>query len=1017
MEKEVINYLDFISSKSFIDENSEIIKLQKYLLENKYPNNKISQNAIKYIDILRNDKDKGGIDSFFHEYSPASKEGKAIMALAEGLIRIEDKATANEFMEDQLEGTNWSKHIGKDKSIFVNASAIGLQLAERLFSFGDIIKKLSDPFVRETIKTAISKISDHFVLEQNIDAALEKSKSYNKEGFKFSYDMLGEAARSYEEAKIYFDKYLNLINKLVNQKDPAISIKLSALHPRLEWLKKDLVIKEIIPYLQKLILAAKQNNVAITFDAEESSRLDLTLLIFTKLLEDPVCKGYNKIGLAVQAYNKRASYIIDFIHFLASKYDKIIPIRLVKGAYWDYEIKTAQVEALINYPVFTKKEYTDISYLACAVKILNYQNYIYPQFATHNAYTIAAIEQIAGHKKFEFQLLFGMGHKIHKKMLKEYQCRIYAPIGEYKELLPYLIRRLIENSANSSFIHLVGKKDLAVEKIVINPVSEKIVQDKIEKLPLPKDIYKAWQNSLGMDFGNRVETINLLNQLSHFSNKKYRSYSIINGEELSSDLSIDKFKPYKINEKIGTANLLSEESFYKTIKYSQQGFDKWKKISSKQRCEIINNIALNIENNKFEIISLLIKEAGKTAKDALAEVREAIDYCHYYSNIANNIMENHDNLPSPIGEENKLYLVPRGIFVCISPWNFPVAIFVGQVIAALVTGNSVIAKPANQTTLVATYLVELMHKAGIPTDVLSLLITSGGNLSKYILSSNEIAGVVFTGSGKTAENINKVIANRTGALIPFIAETGGINAMIIDSSALIPQTVDYIISSAFNSSGQRCSACRVIFVQQEIEDCLVKALSLAMQTLEISNPDDLSTDIGSLIDKEAYDKANAKINSLIKQHKLLARSKLDNKLEQSGLFIAPSLIKINKLLDLDEEIFAPNIAVISYNWQKIDDVIKQINDSKYGLTLGIISRIKRKYNYIASSVNVGNIYINRNMIGAVVGVQPFGGMGLSGTGFKAGGRHYLLRFVSEKTITINNTAIGANCELAEEVFY
>ncbi len=1018
-QQDLSNQLLFISEKSISDEKSLVEELIKFLGNNQYDHNQLEAVAVSYIESARKSKNSKTISDFFHEYNFKSKEGLSIMALAESLLRIPDNKTANELIEDKLQGTNWSKHMGRDKSSLINASAMGLSLAERLFSFSSVLKTLSDPIIREAIKKSIMYLSDHFVLAENIESALSKAKEYEDKGYLFSYDMLGEGARNYIEAEEYFQNYLALINAFKDSTDKRsryVSIKLSALHPRFEWLKKEQVIAELIPVLKELILAAKELDVSITFDAEESARFDLYLLIFTTLLNDPVTDNYNSLGLAIQAYQKRAFSAIKLLKNLTKKLEKKIHIRLVKGAYFDYEIKQAQIEGLTNYPVFTSKAHTDISYLACALAMLAENEFIYPQFATHNAHTIACIQKFGENKKYELQLLFGMGFAIYEKIVKQKtaRCRIYAPIGKYKELLPYLIRRLLENGSSNNFVKLFADNNIAINLLVEDPV--KAAQNTLwPKFGLPNKIYDFWDNASGIDLSNRFALDKTYNLLGKFSSKQYNAYSIINGTKHISKTSvfIPIYKPYNQKEQVGNLVYINQDEVFLSIINAKQGFSDWEEVVLNKRCQIILNVAKELENNFYELVSLLIKEAGKTLKDAVNEVREAIDYCRYYVLQANLILNKEYNLPSVTGETNQMKFYAKGIFVCISPWNFPLAIFTGQIVAALVTGNSVIAKPASQTPLIATYIVELMHKAGVPVNALNLLQIKGKDLNEYLLSDPNIAGVVFTGSTETALDINRTLSKRYSALPTIIAETGGINTMIIDSTALIDQTVDYIITSSFNSAGQRCSSCRVVYIQEEIYEKLIATLSAAISALRINNPEYLSSDIGPLINNEAKNKIITYIKKIQKTCKIIVGANENEQDEQfiNNNFIHPYIIDINSIKDLSEEVFGPVLHVVKYKSEDLDKIITEINESNYGLTLGIISRIKCKADYISSKVKVGNIYINRNMIGAVVGTQPFGGENLSGTGFKAGGRNYLLKFLTERVITENTTSIGGDLEL------
>lgn len=1015
--KELHHFLYHVSAQAQVEERQHIERLAQYLYARSFDHKKIAARAAEYILCLRNEKQRYGAEDFFHEYGLETKESLAIMGLAEGLIRVPDAETAHDLLHDKLEGTSWSKYIGKKKSSMVNASAIGLQLAEQLSHWGSIIQRITDPIVREAVRHGVRFLSERFVLGQTIDDALGRSQKYIDKGYVFSYDQLGEGARSQMQAEHYFYHYLALLESLSTTIDASISVKLSALCPRLEYLRKEQVLKTLMPRLQALIAQAKRYKIRITFDAEETMRHDLMLIIFEQIYEAPVCEGYEGLGLAVQAYHKQAFDTITWLIKLAQLHGRRIPVRLVKGAYWDGEIKQAQVEGLNYYPVFTKKPYTDISYLACAQQMLEYPEAIYPQFATHNAYTIAAIEELAGTKEFEFQLLFGMGQALYDSVVSKHRVRIYAPIGKYHELLPYLIRRLIENGSSSSFVKVLGDEQVPLDRLVANPLDildpQFSASLKGKDIPLPTHILPGRENSSAIAFGNKEQVETLQTQVKSYYHHHYDAYSIIAGKRFASTKKPiqNVFAPYNLSQKVGLRLLLNEEEHTKIVAIAVEGHKKWSKTSVIERYNILQKLAKQIEFHQAQIIALLIQEAGKTIKDAIAEVRETIDYCRYYASEACRLMEQDIVLPSPTGETNMLNLYPRGVFVCISPWNFPAAIFTGQIVAALAAGNAVIAKPAEPTCLIATYLIQLMHRSGVPAEALNLVITDGTSVSKYILSDTHIAGVAFTGSLVTAQKINRILAARNGSIASFIAETGGQNVMIVDSTALLEQTVDDIIISAFGSSGQRCSSCRIVLVQEEIAPALEELLQGALQELIIGSPEEWSTDLGPLINQEAQRSIKEYIATMQEKYPLLAKAPAYKGKE--GFFVEPHIFRVPSISSVGEEVFGPILHLAHYRHDQLDEIIQEINASGYGLTFGIQSRIGKKCEYIRERIHAGNSYVNRSMIGAVVGVQPFGGEGLSGTGFKAGGPHYLLRFMVERTYSVNTTAIGGNRELLE----
>lgn len=1000
MPKPEITTLETVSNCSTRDEVAHISELAAYLKTSHYDPAAAAAKATIYIEHVRREVEHSGIETFFQEYGFGSAEGMAIMRLAESLLRIPDAASSNDLLHDALQGTQWQVHMGRDKSMLINSSAAGLQLAQRLFSIGGLVQRIADPVVRSTVKQVIGRMGEHFVLEESPKKAIEKSQWYQQKGYEFSYDQLGEGARSEAEATRYAQSYLSLLQTLPKEQKGAISIKLSALCPRLEWLKRDEVVRTLIPRIRPLIEQAKSSNISITFDAEETMRHDLMLWLFEQLISDPVARGYQGLGIAVQAYHKQAFETIGWLIHLAELHQKQIPVRLVKGAYWDMEIKQAQLEGLINYPVFTQKAYTDISYMACAAKMLEYPQHIMPQFATHNAYTIAVIEQLGKGKVFEFQKLFGMADGLYDYVVGHHPCRIYAPIGRHAELLPYLIRRLIENGANNAFIREIADNTVPIGHLVTDPLcvlEPQGVRLLSKEMPLPRDITPGRMFASGIAFGNRMQVAALEQAVAAHAGSTYEKYSMIEG------------KPYH-----GT---IEDIQYIDLVKQASQGAESWGKMPVAHRVAIAHRAARQLETHHSQLIHLLISEAGKTIKDAVSEVREAIDYCRYYAQQAERLMSDQGIiLPSPTGETNRLTLHPKGVFVCISPWNFPLAIFLGQIMAALMAGNSVIAKPAELTPRIATYAVRLMHEAGVPPSALHLILIPGREVSEQILSQKEIAGVAFTGSTATAQSIHQALAKKPGKLATLIAETGGLNAMVVDSTALVQQAVDDIIVSAFGSAGQRCSSCRIVCVQEDIADKLIEVLAGAMQTLKVGDPAGWDIDIGPVISPEAYKELSDYIERMKSTHRLLAATLLERKGEKGagykdGYFIAPHVFEIASVSDLTREVFGPILHLVRYRYDQLDQIIEQINVSGYGLTLGIHSRIEQTCDYIRKRVHVGNVYVNRSMIGAVVGMQPFGGEGLSGTGFKAGGPHYLLKFVNERTYTVNTVAIGGNREL------
>ncbi|PIR37765.1 MAG: bifunctional proline dehydrogenase/L-glutamate gamma-semialdehyde dehydrogenase [Alphaproteobacteria bacterium CG11_big_fil_rev_8_21_14_0_20_39_49] len=1015
MDKKLGKLLFEVSSQAKCSEDKTVLKLKKIVKDKRGSFAPIKTAANSYIAHIRSNVDSIGIEAFFRQYGLDTDEGIAILSLCEALLRVPDSSTANALIYDKLQGVKWDEFEGKGNSKVMKASALGMKIVGKFLNREKPVKSAATPFIRSSIKQSMKLLGGHFVTGQDINDAISRAKKYEKKGYVMSYDMLGEAARSPEQAERYINKYKTAIEKIQNAVDltqsrykrPAISIKLSAFHPHFHYTNIEKVKAELLPKLKEVVMQALDAGMSITIDAEEYERLDLTLEIFTELLCDNDLKEAEGIGLAVQAYQRHAYAVIDYIEALAKHIGKQIPVRLVKGAYWDAEIKKSQIASHEDYPVFTHKEHTDISYLACAYKMLETEAHIYPQFATHNAVTIAEIEKAAKGKQFEFQLIHGMGGSIYDEVVKKYPCRVYAPVGSYKELLPYLIRRLLENSANSSFV-----KNVSDDKIAPNNLSSDIVEYKAEKnkIPLPSDIYEDRKNSKGLDTGNKADIEKFLSELDKFKSHKWLANSFIGNKEVSGQVQ-DVYSPYNNKDKVGKVSNIKQTQVLEAVEVSHKAFEKWNKTPVDQRAEILEKMADLLEKNSLEVISLCMREAGKTIADSIAELREAVDFCRYYAIQARKLLGEEVILQGPTGEKNVLSYTGRGVFVCISPWNFPLAIFLGQVSAALVTGNTVIAKPSEQTPLIAAYAVRLLREAGVPKGVINLLLGDGEAIGKKLLNDHRVEGVVFTGSNQTANIINNNLAARGGAIIPFIAETGGQNIMIVDSTALVEQTVDDIIQSAFMSAGQRCSALRVLYVQNDIADELLQVLSGAMQTLNIGSPQMLETDISSVIDIDAKKKLDTHIRSMKSKHKQVAKADIKSEIADAGYFVVPHVFEINSIADLKEEVFGPVLHVVRYSGKNLDNVIAEVNSTGYGLTLGIQSRIESRAEYIRQRVNVGNLYVNRNMIGATVGVQPFGGEGLSGTGPKAGGPNYLLRFVTEKTYTVNTTAIGGNRDL------
>jgi RHH-type proline utilization regulon transcriptional repressor/proline dehydrogenase/delta 1-pyrroline-5-carboxylate dehydrogenase len=975
-------------------------------------------------------------DILMKKYDLGSDQGRALMGLAEALLRIPDNATASLLIQDKLDQAMKEPSHTDDDSLFLKFIDFGLNLSDKIFdsagnpsknwidTFQKALAKSSEPIAREGFKVFMKILGRHFILETSIKKAVKEARKEEKKGYTYSYDMLGEAARTQKDADRYYDHYAEAIHEIGKNatastlnKRPGISVKLSALHPRYHYFHRTQTVKDLVPKVLELCLLAKENNIHLTIDAEEADRLDLSFDIIEQVFLDKKLDGWEGFGLALQAYQKRAFTAIDWLADLAKQAKRKLMIRLVKGAYWDTEIKLAQVEGL-DYPVFTRKCNTDVSYIACAQKLLNYQDSIYPMFATHNAQTVATILELGSQKTFEFQRLHGMGQSLYNTILEKddynIPCRIYAPVGTHHDLLAYLVRRLLENGANSSFVHQLTSDSITEEEILANPIQKVKALNAIQhpKIPNPANLYKGYRNnSLGLDLSNATKLKALQMHIDGFA-KTFPLQQGPTSSHAKSKETVTVTNPNNHSEIIGNIGKANKEDLTQILNKSEKAFETWVHTSAEHRAKIIEKAGEMMQQQENDLIALCVKEAGKNLPDAVAEVREAIDFCYYYAMRARELFQYPETLPSPTGELNQLSLYGRGTFLCISPWNFPLAIFVGQITAALVSGNCVIAKPAHTTPFIAARAVDILHKAGIPKDVLAYVNTSGELLSEVTLPKPVIKGVAFTGSVRTAHSINRTLAARDTEIIPFIAETGGLNAMIVDSTCLPERAVDDIILSAFRSAGQRCSALRLLFVQDDIYDNFIQMLKGAMDKLYIGDPVDLATDVSPVIDTDSQKNLEKHINHMIKDKgaTLLHKTEMKTNLSK-GSFVAPHLIELKQATDLTKEAFGPILHVVKYKAKDLDKTIDQINNSGFGLTFGLHTRIHSRMNYIRHRIHTGNMYVNRNMIGAVVGVQPFGGEGLSGTGPKAGGPHYLLRFVHERTYTEDTTASGGNTNL------
>lgn len=994
--------------------------------------------AVELVHAVRaNRTRKGGLDAFLRQYDLASREGVILMCLAEALLRIPDADTADRLIADKIAAGNWAEHLGSSDSLFVNASTWGLLLTGRLVrpdpedlrNPGAVISRLAtrlgEPVVRTALRQAMRIMGHQFVMGRTIEEALARSVESENRRYRYSFDMLGEAALSGEDAARYFVAYSRAIAQVAtargaasDESAPGISVKLSALFPRYEFAQRQRVLTELAPRLLQLAAEARTAGVSLTVDAEEADRLELSLELVDRVLQAPFAAAWGGFGLAVQAYQKRAPDVLRWLIDRARSGRRRLNVRLVKGAYWDSEVKRAQERGLAGYPVFTRKPNTDVSYLACARLLLDAGDTVYPQFATHNAHTVASITCMARAKKrrFEFQRLHGMGEELYAEIVGadklDVPCRVYAPVGAHEDLLPYLVRRLLENGANTSFVNRLVDERLPAEQIASDPIDQVAQLKSIAhpRIPLPQALFGAERvNSSGVNFADGAE----LAALGRESAPALRTYwsarpRVDRAEQEGGEISVTN--PANRAESIGSVVAADLRTVDAALAVAHAAQPDWNRAGAEARAAILERAADLYETQRGDLVALAVREAGKTLPDSVAEVREAVDFLRYYAARARHEMSEPQRMPGPTGESNELRLEGRGVFGCISPWNFPLAIFTGQIAAALAAGNSVLAKPAGQTPLIAARAIRLLHEAGVPQEVLHFLPGSGSTVGGRIVADPRVAGIVFTGSTDTARRIQQSLTNRGGALATLIAETGGQNAMIVDSSALPEQVVADVVQSAFNSAGQRCSALRVLFLQEEIAERVLRLLRGYMDELVLGDPALLATDVGPVIDEDARSTLEAHAEAIGRGAPWSHRCRREPWHSQ-GTFVAPFAVEIDSLERLTQEVFGPILHVIRYSARSLDAVVDAINATGYGLTLGIHSRIDSAARELAQRLRVGNVYVNRNMIGAVVGVQPFGGRGLSGTGPKAGGPYYLHRFTTEQTLTINTAAVGGNATL------
>ncbi|WP_179403344.1 trifunctional transcriptional regulator/proline dehydrogenase/L-glutamate gamma-semialdehyde dehydrogenase [Burkholderia guangdongensis] len=974
--------------------------------------------AAKLVESLREKNSGGGVEGLIHEFSLSSQEGVALMCLAEALLRIPDRATRDALIRDKISKGDWRSHVGHAPSLFVNAATWGLMITGKLVTTNSetglssaltrLIGRGGEPLIRKGVDMAMRLMGEQFVTGETISEALANSRKFEARGFRYSYDMLGEAATTEEDALRYYASYeqaIHAIGKAAGGRGiyegPGISIKLSALHARYSRSQQERTMSELLPRVRALALLARRYDIGLNIDAEEADRLELSLDLLEALCFDPELAGWNGIGFVVQGYQKRCPFVIDYLIDLARRSRHRLMIRLVKGAYWDTEIKRAQLDGLEGYPVYTRKIYTDISYLACAKKLLAAPDAVYPQFATHNAYTLAAIYHLAGQNyypgQYEFQCLHGMGEPLYEEVTGPLSagklnrpCRVYAPVGTHETLLAYLVRRLLENGANTSFVNRIADKSVSVNELVADPIDEasKVVPlgAPHAKIPLPRNLYGDERfNSMGLDLSNEHRLASLSSALLASAHHPWRAVPMLADDGIADAPARDVRNPADQRDLVGQVSEATAEHVSAALAHAVAAAPIWQATPVDARADCLARAADLLEAQMHTLMGLIVREAGKSLANAIAEIREAVDFLRYYAAQIRDEFSNDTHRP-------------LGPVVCISPWNFPLAIFMGQVAAALAAGNTVLAKPAEQTPLIAAQAVRLLREAGVPAGAVQLLPGTGETVGAALVADPRTRAVMFTGSTEVARLINKTLSSRLdpdGKPIPLIAETGGQNAMIVDSSALAEQVVADVMQSSFDSAGQRCSALRVLCLQDDVADRTLTMLKGAMQELTLGNPDRLSTDVGPVIDSDAKRTIDTHVAAMKDKGHGVTQMPAPDACAH-GTFVPPTLIEIGTIDELKREVFGPVLHVVRYRRNSLDKLLEQIRATGYGLTLGIHTRIDETIAHVISRAHVGNIYVNRNVIGAVVGVQPFGGEGLSGTGPKAGGALYLQRLLATR---------------------
>jgi RHH-type proline utilization regulon transcriptional repressor/proline dehydrogenase/delta 1-pyrroline-5-carboxylate dehydrogenase len=1038
---EDLENLQFIAGKGHlaVPEDSEADRVRALLDRARLPaerRSRVQEYAQSLVEAVRREPASGvGLDAFLRQYHLGSQEGVILMCLAEALLRIPDAHTADRLIADKIGAGEWERYVGRSDSLFVNASTWGLLLTGRIVEldhgshntlqgwFAQLARRVGEPIIRAAIRQAMGILGAQFVMGATIESSLQRARGTPERSYRYSFDMLGEAALTTADAEKYYQTYRAAILAIARDVQqgspliarPSISIKLSALHPRYEFAQAQRVIGELTPRLLALVELARDGGIGLTVDAEEVDRLELSLRLIESVLRSKTLDGYAGFGIAVQAYQRGAYQVLTDLAANARASQRRITVRLVKGAYWDTEIKRAQERGYSGYPVFTRKPNTDVSYLACVRLLATLTDVIYPQFATHNAHTVAYVREVFHDRPgtFEYQRLHGMGEELYTQVLREglHSCRVYAPVGAHKELLPYLVRRLLENGSNTSFVNGIVDTRLSVESVVSDPVAlvEGYASLAHPRIPDPPRLYgPTRKNSRGVKLYDAAALLVLKQACETAASRPWTATALVDGNACGG-ASTPVLNPADELHIVGTVRQASAADASRAIESATVAQVAWDDTPVSERTHILLNAGDAFESHEAELIARCSLEAGKTIPDSVAEVREAIDFLRYYALQAQTDFGSDMALPGPTGEQNTLRLRGKGVFACISPWNFPLAIFTGQIAAALAAGNAVVAKPAEQTPLTTALAVELLHAVGVPAAALQFLPGGGEEVGAALTRDPRIAGVAFTGSMQTARRIERALAAREGSIATLIAETGGINAMIVDASALPEQVVLDAVASGFNSAGQRCSALRVLLLQEEIAPRVLELLRGHMRELCIGNPSLLATDVGPVIDRESLAMLHEYAHRMQAQfpcYQMALPSDL-----ATGRFFAPLLVEIPSLRALDREVFGPIVHVVRYKATELDEQIRAINALGYGLTLGIHTRIDAVAKRIAAQARVGNVYVNRNMIGAVVGVQPFGGSRLSGTGPKAGGPHYLHRFAAEQTLSTNTSAVGGNASL------